>query len=65
MTQHLFETHEPVDLYVEIGKGTVDINATETSESRVEISGRDADEVAGVDLARPGLDPARADRAGH
>ena len=45
MTQHLFETHEPVDLYVEIGKGTVDINATETSESRVEISGRDADEV--------------------
>ena len=45
MTQHLFETHGPVDLNVEIGKGTVDITATETTESRVEITGRDADEV--------------------
>jgi DUF4097 and DUF4098 domain-containing protein YvlB len=43
MAQHHFETHEPVDLYVEIGKGTVDITATETTESRVDISGRDAD----------------------
>ena len=45
MTQHHFETHEPVDLYVEIGKGTVDITATETTESRVDIAGRDADQV--------------------
>ena len=45
MTQHHFETHEPVDLYVEIGKGTVDITATETTESRVDVAGRDADQV--------------------
>ena len=45
MTQYQFETHEPVDLYVEIGKGSVNITATETTESRVDISGRDADEV--------------------
>jgi DUF4097 and DUF4098 domain-containing protein YvlB len=45
MTQHHFETHEPVDLFVEIGKGTVAITATETTESRVEIDGRDADQV--------------------
>jgi DUF4097 and DUF4098 domain-containing protein YvlB len=45
MTEHLFETHEHVELYVEIGKGRVDITATETTESRVEINGRDADQV--------------------
>jgi DUF4097 and DUF4098 domain-containing protein YvlB len=45
MSQHHFETHEPVDLYVEIGKGTVEITATETTESRVDIAGRDADQV--------------------
>src|SRR5215210_5889311 len=45
MTQHHFETHEPVELFVEIGKGSVDVTATETTETRVEISGRDADEV--------------------
>ena len=45
MAQHHFETHEPVDLYVEIGKGSLDITATETTESRVEIHGRDADQV--------------------
>jgi DUF4097 and DUF4098 domain-containing protein YvlB len=45
MTQHHFETHKPVDLLVEIGKGTVVITATETTESRVEIDGRDADQV--------------------
>jgi DUF4097 and DUF4098 domain-containing protein YvlB len=45
MSQHHFETHEPVDLFVEIGKGSVAITATETTESRVEIEGRDADQV--------------------
>jgi DUF4097 and DUF4098 domain-containing protein YvlB len=45
MTQYQFETHEPVDLYVEIGKGRVDITATDTTESHVEVSGRDADQV--------------------
>lgn len=45
MTQHNFETHEPVDLFVEIGKGSVDITATETTESRIDIAGRDAEQV--------------------
>jgi DUF4097 and DUF4098 domain-containing protein YvlB len=45
MTQHRFETHEPVSLYVEIGKGAVDITATGTTETEVDITGRDADEV--------------------
>lgn len=45
MTDYRFETHEPVALYVELGSGQIDITATETSESRVEITGRYADEV--------------------
>ena len=45
MTQHHFETHDPVDLFVEIGKGSVDVTATETTESRVDVAGRDADQV--------------------
>ena len=44
-TDHRFETHEPVALYVEIGSGSIDVTATETDESRVEITGRYADEV--------------------
>lgn len=45
MTEHHFETHRPVSLYVEIGKGTVQVVATDTTESYVEITGRDADQV--------------------
>jgi DUF4097 and DUF4098 domain-containing protein YvlB len=45
MTQHHFETHEPVALYVEIGKGAVRVTATETSQTDVEITGRDAEHV--------------------
>jgi DUF4097 and DUF4098 domain-containing protein YvlB len=45
MTEHRFETHQPVDLYVEIGKGNVHVLATDTTESTVSISGRDADDV--------------------
>jgi DUF4097 and DUF4098 domain-containing protein YvlB len=40
-----FETPEPIDLYVEIGKGTVEVAARETSTSTVDVTGRDADEV--------------------
>ncbi len=43
-TEH-FETHQPISLYVEIGKGTVHVEATDTSETRVEVTGRDAAEV--------------------
>ncbi len=45
MTEHRFETHEPVDLYVEVGRGVVRITATDTTESVVRLSGRDAEEV--------------------
>lgn len=45
MTQHRFETHEPVHLYVEVGRGNVTVHAEDTTETLVEISGRDADDV--------------------
>lgn len=45
MTDYQFETHRPVRLFTEIGKGTVKIVATDTTETRVEIIGRDADQV--------------------
>ena len=39
-----FETHEPVDLYVEIGKGSVEVTATDTTEPPPSRStGRDAE----------------------
>lgn len=54
MTDHHFATDQPVALYAEIGSGQIDVTATETTESRVEITGRHADEVdvtlAGRDL---------------
>lgn len=45
MTEHHFETHRPVSLYVEIGRGSVKVVAAETTESYVEVTGRDADQV--------------------
>ncbi len=45
MTEYDFTTPEPVALYVEIGAGQVDVTATDTAESRVELTGRHADEV--------------------
>jgi DUF4097 and DUF4098 domain-containing protein YvlB len=40
-----FETHQPIDLVIEIGKGRVRISATETTETVVDVEGTDADEV--------------------
>jgi DUF4097 and DUF4098 domain-containing protein YvlB len=40
-----FETHQPIDLVIEIGKGRVRISAAETTETTVEVEGPDADEV--------------------
>ncbi|GAB6987133.1 DUF4097 family beta strand repeat-containing protein [Nocardioides pyridinolyticus] len=45
MTSHQFETHRPVHLFTAIGKGSVKVVATDTTETRVDISGRDAEEV--------------------
>jgi len=46
MTEHHFDTPQPIDLFVEIGRGTVAIVATETAQTDITISGRDADQVA-------------------
>lgn len=43
MTDHHFETHEAIELYVENGKGSVEVHATDTTETRVELSGPDAE----------------------
>ena len=43
MTEHHFETPQPVRLFAEIGKGSVKVVATETTSTHVEITGRDAD----------------------
>jgi len=40
-----FETHQPVKLYVEIGRGNVTLEATGTTESTVEVTGEHSDEV--------------------
>jgi DUF4097 and DUF4098 domain-containing protein YvlB len=45
MPEHRFETHEPVDLYVEVGRGTVHVTPTDTTEAVVRLTGRDAHEV--------------------
>lgn len=52
MTEHreyAFETHHPVELYVENGKGLVEVRAADTTESTIELDGPDAAE-AEVDL---------------
>jgi DUF4097 and DUF4098 domain-containing protein YvlB len=40
-----FETHQPIDLVVEIGKGRVRLLATATTETTVDVEGPDADDV--------------------
>ncbi|GAB3775859.1 DUF4097 and DUF4098 domain-containing protein YvlB [Nocardioides ginsengisegetis] len=45
MPEHHFETLRPTALYVEVGKGTVTITATDTTETLVSVTGRDADSV--------------------
>ena len=45
MTDYHFETHQPVNLYVEIGAGNVAVQAHDTTESNVAVTGRDAERV--------------------
>ena len=45
MTEYHFETLRPASLYVEIGRGSVQVVATDTTESYVEVAGRDAADV--------------------
>jgi DUF4097 and DUF4098 domain-containing protein YvlB len=63
MTEHHFETHQPVRLYVEIGKGAVHVAATETTETVVQITGRDADQVR-VDQSGDQISVVAPQRAG-
>jgi DUF4097 and DUF4098 domain-containing protein YvlB len=45
MPEYHFETHAPVELYVEIGKGRVAVTCTDTTESTVHVEGTNADDV--------------------
>lgn len=45
MTEYHFESSMPAVLFVEIGKGSVHVTATDTTETHVAIDGRDAAEV--------------------
>lgn len=45
MPDYHFETLRPVQLYVELGAGTIQVTADDTTESRVAVTGRDADRV--------------------
>jgi DUF4097 and DUF4098 domain-containing protein YvlB len=45
MTEHHFETPKPVRLFTEVGKGSVKVEAIDTTETHVEIAGRDAEHV--------------------
>ena len=59
MSNHLdltFDTPEPIELYVENGRGTVDVTATDTTETTVRITGERADEFDVRDLRRPDRD---------
>ncbi|WP_372735082.1 DUF4097 domain-containing protein [Nocardioides sp.] len=55
MTDYQFDTPTPLDLQVEVAKGTVAITCTETSQTTVSIEGRTADEVR-VELNGTNLD---------
>ena len=45
-----FDTPEPIDLYVENGRGLVDVTATDTTETTVRITGERAEEFDVRDL---------------
>ena len=45
MPVHHFETHRPVDLYVELGRGSLTVQASETTATEVAVTGHDADAV--------------------
>ena len=45
-----FDTPEPIELYIENGRGTVDVTATDTTETTVRITGERAEEFEVRDL---------------
>jgi len=46
MPEHHFETPEPVELFVEVGRGSVRVDATQTTTTTVSITGSHADDVS-------------------
>ena len=48
-----FETPEPIELYVEIGKGKVEVRATSTTTTTLDVEGQYADEVDRVLRGQP------------
>jgi len=53
-----FDTPEPIELHVENGRGSIDVTATDTTETTVQITGESADEFEVRDLA-DGVGPRR------
>jgi DUF4097 and DUF4098 domain-containing protein YvlB len=45
MPDHTFETPRPVELYVEVGKGSITVTCADTTTSTVRVEGHDADSV--------------------
>ena len=45
MSSYEFDTHEPVDLYVELGKGDIIVTASDTTATTVEVEGRESERV--------------------
>jgi DUF4097 and DUF4098 domain-containing protein YvlB len=45
MSSYEFETHEPVELYVELAKGEVNVTASDTTATSVQVDGRDSERV--------------------
>lgn len=43
--EHAFDTPGPIQLFVELGKGALQVRASETTVTRVALQGRDADQV--------------------
>lgn len=50
--QHRFSTNQPVHLNVQLGKGSLTVHATETSETLVEVTGAEAEAVVVVQNER-------------
>lgn len=50
--QHQFSTDQPVSLFVEVGKGTLTVEAVETTETSVEVTGAEAEKVSVVQSGR-------------
>lgn len=45
MTQQHFSTPDPIELYVEIGRGSIHVTAADITDTDIEVTGRDADKV--------------------